>query len=163
MPHLSSTFSATVRISFLSILIGSFAYAFILQGPFQLNIPSQPNLSMPRQPYYPVGAVNYIEKHHLTGKLLTSFNWGEFLLWTLYPQCLVAIDGRYETVYPEKIVKEYFDFYYGRSNWRQFLEDYPPDMILLPKSLKIYNLLRKDPGWRLSYEDPGCVLLLLIK
>jgi hypothetical protein len=108
--------------------------------------------------YYPVGAVNYLEQHHLSGKLLVSFHWGEYCLWKLYPQCRVAIDGRYETVYPESLYKEYFDFLMARQGWRNFLAHYPPDFILIELRSRPYALLSRDPQWRQVYADPGCVL-----
>ena len=32
----------------------------------------------------------------LKGNLASTFNWGSLLLWELYPQNLISIDGRYE-------------------------------------------------------------------
>jgi hypothetical protein len=70
----------------------------------------------------------------------------------------VAIDGRYETVYPEALHKEYFDFLMGREGWRKFLADYPPDLILIELRSRVYGLLSNDPEWRQVYADPGCAL-----
>ncbi len=47
--------------------------------------------------YYPVGAVDYLEAQGLTGNLLVSLNWGEYVIWRLHPRVLVAPDGRYDT------------------------------------------------------------------
>ena len=88
---------------------------------------------------YPLGAIDYVREHNLTGNMLCEFNWGEYILWNLYPKCLVGMDGRYETVYPAKISREYFDFHSGRDGWRTFLENYPHDMILI-KSNTIRSL-----------------------
>jgi hypothetical protein len=135
-----------------------FAYQVISHGPLSLETPEVPGAR--EEIYYPAGAVTYIRSHNLCGKLLADFNWGEYLLWELYPQCQVAIDGRYETVYPEKVVRSYMNFRYVKSGWQDFLEEYPPDMILLPKISKIFNLMQKSPNWREAYADRGCGLFV---
>jgi hypothetical protein len=139
-------------------LICFFAYRVAGDNPLKLEVPSEPSLVSKTERYYPVGAIDYLEERHLSGKLLVHFNWGEYCLWRLYPRCLVAIDGRYETVYPESLHKEYFDFLMGGEGWRNFLEHYPPDLILIGIRSKVYGLLSVDPQWRQVYADPGCVL-----
>jgi len=142
----------------LILLSGFCAYRFASVNPLNLEVPSEPSLVSKTEPYYPVGAIAYIEQRQLSGKLLVNFDWGEYCLWRLYPQCLVAIDGRYETVYPESLHKEYFDFLMGRKGWRNFLAHYPPDLILIAIHSRIYDFLSGDPEWRQVYADPGCAL-----
>jgi hypothetical protein len=140
------------------LLIGFFAYRFASCHPFRLEVPPEPVLNTRTEMYYPVGAIAYLQDHRLSGKLLVSFNWGEYCLWKLYPQCRVAIDGRYETVYPEKVQHEYFDFIRARDGWRNFLDHYPPDLILIELRSRPYAHLSRDPEWRQVYADTGCVL-----
>jgi hypothetical protein len=109
--------------------------------------------------FYPVGAVEYLKKQQLSGKVLTDFNWGQYLLWHLYPAYRVAFDGRYETVYPREVEEAYALFIDGLPGWRNFLEKYPPDLILIARNSRPYPLLKADPGWREIYADPGSVLL----
>ena len=75
----------------------------------------------------------------------------------------MAFDGRYETVYPPEVEGIFFDFIDARPRWREFLEDYPPDLILLDKRMKIAELIRKEPQWRQIYIDAGCVLFMADK
>ena len=146
-------------------LIGIF-FALIMivkitsQNPLSLTLPSQPNQDKKFSSYYPLGAINYIKERALSGNLLTEFSWGEYLMWALYPQCRVSLDGRYEQVYPESISKEYFDFIFYRGNWQGFLNKYPPDMILIQGSSKLYAALKKEPGWKQEYYDAGAALFL---
>jgi hypothetical protein len=140
------------------LLIFIYAYRLVSRNPLNLKFPSEPNPAAKFEIYYPVGAINYLQQRRLSGKLLVYFNWGEYCLWKLYPQCHVAIDGRYETVYPQSLNQEYFDFLNARKNWRNFLEHYPPDMILIELRSKLYSLLSRNPEWRQVYADPGCAL-----
>jgi hypothetical protein len=148
------------KISALAVifLIFFFAYRFVSRNPLTLKFPLEPTRAGKFEIYYPVGAVKYLQQHRLSGKLLVYFNWGEYCLWKLYPQCQVAIDGRYETVYPPTVNREYFNFLEARKNWRNFLRHYPPDLILIELRSRLYPLLSRDPEWRQVYADPGCVL-----
>ena len=140
------------------LLTGFYAYRFVSVNPLTLEVPSEPSLVSKTELYYPVGAIDFIEQRQISGKLLVEFNWGEYCLWRLYPRCLVAIDGRYETVYPENVHKEYFDFLMARKDWRNFLEHYPPNLILIEIRSRVYGLLSGDPDWCQVYADPGCAL-----
>ena len=110
--------------------------------------------------YYPLGAINYIKERALSGNILTEFSWGEYLIWALYPQCRVSLDGRFEQVYPENISREYFNFIYARADYQQFLNKYPPDMILIPAEAAIYSFIHNKPEWQEAYADSGSVLFV---
>jgi hypothetical protein len=124
------------------------------------------SIEIPKEPkgqglsYYPVKAVNFIKEHNFKGNILTTFGWGEFLIWELSPQCSVGFDGRYETVYPTEVEEDYMEFHYARSHWRRFLEKYPTDLILLQKETEIAKLIQKEPQWRQVYADANCVLFM---
>ena len=121
---------------------------FFTRAPFSLIAGS----------YYPVGAMRYLGNHHLSGKLLVYFDWGEYIIFHLYPHVRVAMDGRYETVYPPEVCQLYWDFSYARPNWKAILEQYPPDFILWPQNREITILLTRDPDWRVVYSDQFCIL-----
>ena len=142
------------------IIFVAFTYKLLIQSPLNIEIPHQPNPDDKQISYYPTAAVDFIQNKHLSGTLLTFFNWGEYLIWKLFPDCKIALDGRYETVYPESVAKEYFNFIRARANWEQFLNNYPPDMILIPKKLDVYHLIKKDKKWREIYSDTSCILFL---
>jgi hypothetical protein len=110
--------------------------------------------------YYPIGALKWMEKNNFQGKILPFFGWGEFLIWSCYPNCRVAMDGRYETVYPENVYKEYFDFLMGREGWQIFLNKYPHDLVLMIPNTRIHLLMLKETSWKRVYSDSGCVLFI---
>ncbi|HEY4800625.1 MAG TPA: hypothetical protein VII99_16215, partial [Bacteroidia bacterium] len=153
-------------MTFLSLSIFLNLGFLVRENPFSLTIPGtlSGKLSSDRIPVdawpYPVDAVKYIKKHGLSGNILTQFGWGEFIIWELYPQCLVGFDGRYETVYPPEVEKKFIEFIYALPQWHRFLEDYPPDMILLNKRKEIARLLQKDPSWCQTFVDSTSVLFV---
>jgi hypothetical protein len=135
-------------------------YHFCQSSPLTLRLPPIPEKTAESPFYYPLGAMDYIRRHGLAGKILVHFDWGEYLMWDLYPRCQVALDGRFETVYPPQVAMEYVDFILGTPNWRRFLLQYPPDLILLDSRSQVYALLRGEPGWQSVYADQGCALLI---
>ncbi len=146
-------------LAFYLLLLGFCVGQVIYFRPWQLNTPpaaDYPDLKV----NYPVGALAYIRQHGLQGRLATEFPWGEYLLWELYPTCRVALDGRYETVYPEKVVRPFMDFIFARAGWQRFLEEYPPDMILISTKSELPQRLQEDGRWRQVYADAGSVLFV---
>jgi hypothetical protein len=130
---------------------------FVRLAPFCLKLPEKPPI-VNELKFYPVDAIRYLKENQLSGNLLVYFDWGEYALWNLYPHCRVAIDGRYETVYPHAVCQEYFDFIQARGNWRHFLQRFPHDFILLPADIEIVTLLKKESRWKAIYAEKGCIL-----
>ncbi len=109
---------------------------------------------------YPTKAIDWMKNNHIKGNILPHFEWGEYLIWSCYPDCRVAMDGRYETVYQSSTHKEYFDFSYGRNNWDIFLKKYPHDIVLLKAGTKIHSLMIHEKDWHIVYYDNISVLFM---
>ena len=110
--------------------------------------------------YYPVGAVDYISRNKITGRILTDFAWGSYVTWRLYPDCLAAVDGRTDAVFPDVIHEEYFAFRNAEKGWRDFVNKHPHDMILFSTYTRVSRLLSESPEWKVLYRDSGSVLFL---
>lgn len=110
--------------------------------------------------YYPAGGVDYIKARQLTGRVLTDLAWGSYLSWELYPSCLVGVDGRGDVIFPDHIHDAYFRFHYLKDGWRRFLEEYPPDILLLMANWPGRDALVREMGWREAYRDVGCAVYL---
>ena len=109
---------------------------------------------------YPVKALDWLKKNHIKGNILPHFEWGEYLMWSCYPDCRVAMDGRYENVYQDNVHKEYFDFLYGRDQWRVFLKKYPHDIALLRNGTRIQSLMNLEQNWRAVYMDQTSIIFV---
>jgi hypothetical protein len=107
---------------------------------------------------YPTGAAAFIESHGLHGNLLCDFNWGEYLIWHLWPGSKVFIDGRYDTVYPEKVIDDYLTFYFNRPGAPEVLKRYPHDFVLIPIKCRAYLLMTASREWKLIYHDADAAL-----
>lgn len=105
--------------------------------------------------YYPAGPAEFIRANHLHGNLLCGFGWGEYLIWHLAPETKVFIDGRYDTVYPSSVIKDYIKFAFAAPDGLQVLQRYPHDLILIPAASPARRLIDHNSKWRLIYCDDG--------
>ncbi|MDD3013155.1 MAG: hypothetical protein PHC34_05580 [Candidatus Gastranaerophilales bacterium] len=103
---------------------------------------------------YPVGSIEFISQNHLSGNLLTVFHWGSYAFWKLYPECLIAYDGRYEEVYPDETVHKIRNFlFYSDKKSYDFIKKYNTDILVLEKNTSSYVTMLKDKNWKLIFED----------
>ena len=110
--------------------------------------------------YYPTKAIQWMVTNNIKGKILPHFEWGEYLIWSCYPDCRLAMDGRYETVYRDNVHKEYFDFLYGRNGWNVFLRKYPHDIVLLKRGTRTHSLMINEKDWHVVYYDLVSVVFM---
>ena len=103
---------------------------------------------------YPVQAADFLQRNRIRGNLVVPFDWGEYLIWKLYPDVRVSIDGRYTTSYPMEVIQDHWNWMEGKEGWRKLLERYPAEIAVINRSHPVTVLLRKDPEWIYLYSDP---------
>lgn len=59
--------------------------------------------------YFPVDAVQFIEKHKFEGRILNEYGLGGYLMFTVFPQFQIYIDGRTSILYPIEFMERYTD------------------------------------------------------
>lgn len=103
---------------------------------------------------YPVGSVEFVKQNKIEGNLVTVFHFGSYAIWKLFPQNLLAEDGRYEEVYPEEVHNLVFNFNYRATpDWEAIYKKYPVDVIILEKANYSYPEMQKNPYWKEVYSD----------
>jgi len=108
---------------------------------------------------YPVGAISYMKEHRLSGNILADFQWGDYVIWHTAPASKVFIDGRYDTVYPPKVIDDYLAFSHGEVTGKETLLNYPHDFVLVgQENDPPFKLVIAQPGWKQIYRDASCVL-----
>lgn len=113
---------------------------------------------------YPVGAVHFLQASPYQGSILNRFNDGEFLLWNLYPRFRVAVDGRYEEVYPPSLahaIEDFFKAMGARSSEEAvaFADRSGADFILFRARTPTLPAVERDPDWIRIYDDGLYVIL----
>ena len=109
---------------------------------------------------YPVAAVGFLKANQIKGNLLLPFDWGEYAIWHLYPNCMVSIDGRFRTVYAESVIQDHFVVDDDRARWRELIGKYPSDILLMPQVPFFQTLIQKSSSWIYVYSDPIGIVFL---
>ena len=106
-------------------------------------------------PWYPQSLSNFIEKVKPQGPMYNFYTWGGFLIWRLYPQYKVFIDGRALDANINWVADSILKTFPG---WERQIEAYNINFIVIPVVFResghiiplATRLIRKD-NWRLVY------------
>jgi hypothetical protein len=90
-------------------------------------------------------------------RILTSDQWGDYLIYRLYPRQRVFFDGRSD-FYGERLGADYRLLQSGGEGWRDVLERQRFDLALLPRTWPLNGELDREPGWRRVGQDAVAVL-----
>jgi hypothetical protein len=108
---------------------------------------------------FPAAAVDFILTHRPPQPIYNEYTWGGYLIWKLYPDYRVYIDGRAD-VYGDRLVEEWLEIHDGNTNWRQSLQDHGIRTVLVKPDAALASLLRQDNGWRKVFEDRQAVIFV---
>ncbi|HEY0101491.1 MAG TPA: hypothetical protein VGB76_21375 [Pyrinomonadaceae bacterium] len=106
---------------------------------------------------YPAAAVEFLRAHPESGAIYNDYGWGGYLIWKLYPQREVYIDGRAD-VYGDAFMEEALETMAGERNWRAPLERYGVRTVFIQPNTPLASLLRQDETWHSVYEDRQAVI-----
>jgi hypothetical protein len=106
---------------------------------------------------YPAAAVEFLRAHPESGAIYNEYGWGGYLIWKLYPQRTVYIDGRAD-VYGDAFMEETLAAMSGERDWRAPLEHYGVRTVFIKPDAPLASLLRQDATWRSVYEDQQAVI-----
>ncbi len=116
---------------------------------------------------FPVSAFEFIERHQLSGRMVTEFNWGQYCLYSFSPRILVSVDGRFDTSYSREVLDVNLDFMMGdhprfRNRSPQtgpfqadrVLDLNQPNLALIDRQrTKCVEAIERRPDWLLLYQD----------
>ncbi len=110
----------------------------------------------------PVVAVDFIQARRLPGPIYNRYGWGGYLIFRLYPEYRVYVDGRAD-VYGDEFLFEMVNTYDGRNGWREPLDRYGVRTVLISPDVPLASLLRIDKDWRKVYEDQQAVIFIRVQ
>ena len=102
---------------------------------------------------YPASACEFMKQHQQSGNILSTFEWGEYLIWKMAPESKVFIDGRYDTVYPLDIIYKFALFNFNQPGREKVLFEFPTDFVLIKPGSESRKLMDARTDWRLIYDD----------
>ncbi len=100
--------------------------------------------------YYPVDAVDSILTSDLAdARGFNSYTWGGYMIWR---DMSVFIDGRAD-VYGDEFVERYVDVAGAKEGWRDLLDEYDVEYVLLEKGTALGTVLDESTAWVPVYRD----------
>ena len=91
-------------------------------------------------------------------RILTSDQWGDYLIYHLYPKGRVFVDGRSDFYGPE-LGHQYLDLLNAAPNWKSVVDSYGFNVALLPLEWPLAQLLVRHANWHVRYVDRQAILL----
>ena len=93
------------------------------------------------------------------GRILTSDQWADYLIFRLYPSQRVFFDGRSD-FYGPALIADYRRLQNAAPGWRGTLESYRFHAALMPREWPLNEVLAQEPGWSKMYQDSVATLFV---
>jgi hypothetical protein len=107
----------------------------------------------------PLDAAAYLSEHDLPGKMFNTYNWGGYLIWSLYPGVPVFVDGRTDLyALHSEVLDDYAVVHWVRPGWHQILDRYDIGFVITERSGLLDTLLAETGGWQATYQDEMAVI-----
>jgi len=107
---------------------------------------------------FPLEAVRRAREAGLSGRLLTEYTWGGYVLHA-WPEQRIFVDSMADFFGPE-LVYQYSMMRDAGPEWRTLLETHDISLVLLSPDAPLARELRQDRRWTLWHEDPTAVLFV---
>jgi hypothetical protein len=130
--------------------------ALALAGGARLDFRGQGNRFDPAG--FPVKAVDWLEENPQPGNGFNYFPWGGYLLYRMWPEQRVFIDGQTD-FYGEALTRQYEQVITLDEGWREVLAGYQVQWALMPAGSALAQALQDEPGWRAIYMDETSAVL----
>jgi hypothetical protein len=87
-----------------------------------------------------------------SARIFTFDQWGDYLIYRLYPRTKVFVDGRSD-FYGDDFEQKCTDVLNVKYDWEKTLNGFGVDTILLPPSAPLAGALKESSRWRVVYDD----------
>jgi hypothetical protein len=108
---------------------------------------------------FPEAAVASLAATPDSTRIFAYYDWGGYAIWKLYPRYQVFIDGRAD-LYGEMLLKQFETAVSLRNGWREILDRWGVNTVLLPANCALAQALMIDPEWRPSFNDSKAIILV---
>jgi len=127
----------------------------------QMGMPDKWEVGIDEDPL-PIQTVAFLKKNHVKGNLWVPLHFGGYVLFHLYPDIKVSIDGRWAMVYPRQIMEDnmIFAFKGMEGKWKQLLEKYGANLALVETGNPAMKEMDKDLDWVWIFSDTTGKLLI---
>lgn len=106
---------------------------------------------------FPVDAAGFVLEQRISGRMFNNYIWGGYLIYSLFPEYQVFLDGQAD-FYGEDLVKENLAVTSLEPGWREVLDKYGVNWVIMPAGSRVDVLLSEVTDWRLVYRDKTAVI-----
>lgn len=128
----------------------------VLIGGINLDFRGESNRFSPQ--VFPVEAVDWVSQQGEFGPVFNYFPWGGYLLYRMWPQEQVFIDGQTD-FYGESLTRKYEQVITINNDWLDILDQYKITWVIMPPQSELIKNLRKEIGWEELYLDDTAAIL----
>lgn len=123
----------------------------------------------------PVGAVRYMDRNNIQGRVLNPFDFGQYIVWTGHPQRTVFVDARgnipqqdWQMLKEARAKWKELDALYERYGFESMVLDYPATTIFADPTgshaamgggQRVFHPM-DNPRWALVYWDDTSIVLV---
>jgi hypothetical protein len=107
---------------------------------------------------YPAQAVERLQAVNASA-VFTDDEWGDYLIYRMYPNTRVFVDGRSD-FYGAEFESRYLELMNVRFDWERSLANYSVDTLLLRVESPLAGALKESPRWKVVYDDSVALIFL---
>ncbi len=101
---------------------------------------------------YPSRVIEALGEEALAYGVFTHDEWGDYLIYRLYPKGKVYVDGRSD-FYGSRFDRAFLDLMQAKHGWERHLDDHDVHTALLPVDAPLAATMKLAPRWRVIYDD----------
>jgi len=90
-------------------------------------------------------------------RIFADDEWGDYLLFNLYPGHKVFVDGRSD-FYGQDFEQKYYDEMTAKYDWEQYLNRYKVDTVVLSTTSALASVIKESRNWRPIYDDTVAIV-----
>jgi len=105
----------------------------------------------------PYQAVEFMKNEQPPGPMFNSYNWGGYLIFKLWPDYAVYIDGRTD-LYDDAFFRRFLAVMVADEGWEQILTDDGINLIFIEANSTLVKFLEHNRIWHELYRDEKAVI-----
>jgi hypothetical protein len=124
----------------------------------KIAIPLSPAVQQPAlQAALPIGAADWIAQQRPGGTMFNGYNLGGYLLWRLWPDYPIYVDGRTD-LYDDAFLREYESIITTAPGFENAFQQRAIGFIVIEQDTPLAVWLARSDRWQLAYEDDQTVI-----
>lgn len=139
-----------------ALLLAACAKLLVVQPVFLKLFPQQTDWPTLKE------EITYIRSHYPKGHFITDFDLGGYIIYETRGKLPTFIDPRTETVFPPKVMEDYFAFRNAEPGWESILDTYHIDGILLAnhQSPAMFERFTHNTRWKQAFKGPTATVFV---